>query len=77
MAQRMIMWVNDTITVLAGGEDRPIQGVLVDQHTYFKGVFSVSAPDKKIHHGSTKDVLPLRPGSSGKQCTCGELLGHQ
>ena len=35
MAHPLVMWVDDTITILARGEDRPIQGVLVDQRTYF------------------------------------------
>ena len=35
MAHPMMIWAHDTITVLAKGEDQPMQGVLVDQRTYF------------------------------------------
>ena len=48
MAHPMMMWVDDTISVLAKGEDRPIHGVLVDQRTYFQGGLEISVPDKKI-----------------------------
>ena len=35
MYHPMIVWVHDTITILATTGDRPIQGFLVDQRTYF------------------------------------------
>ena len=37
-----------------------MQGVLVDPLTYFQGVLRVSVPDKKIQHGSTRDLKPLQ-----------------
>ena len=58
-AHPMMMWVDDTITVLARGEGRPIQGVLVDHCTYFHRVLQASVPDKKMWHGSTWDPKPL------------------
>ena len=30
-----LMWVDDTIILLERGETRPIQGVLLDQRTYY------------------------------------------
>ena len=48
MTHPMTMWVDDIITILARGEDRPTQGVPVDQHTYFQGVLQVSVPDKPV-----------------------------
>ena len=35
MTHPMMIWVDATITILTRGEDRPIQGVLVDHRTYF------------------------------------------
>ena len=51
MAHPMMMWVDGIITVLARGEDRPTQGVLVDQRTYFQGVLQVSVPARKSSTG--------------------------
>ena len=53
----MIMWVDDTITILARGKD---QRILVDQRTYFRGVLRVSAPDKKAQHSSMGPRCVLR-----------------
>ena len=53
------MWVDDTIVILERGDSRPIQGVLLDQRTYYQGILRVDVPDRKIQHGSTSDPQPL------------------
>ena len=55
----MMMWVDDTITILARGEDLPTEGVLVDRRTYVQGVLRVSVPDKKVQYSSTGDWRTL------------------
>ena len=55
-----LMWVDDTIVLLERGDSRPIQGVLLDQWTYYQGILQVDVPDRKIQHGSTSDPRPLR-----------------
>ena len=55
-----LMWVGDTIVLLERGDSRPIQGVLLDQRTYYQGILRVDVPDRKIQHGSTSDPRPLR-----------------
>ena len=55
-----LMWVDDTIIILERGDTRPIQGVLLDQRTYYQGILRVDVPDRKIQHGSTADPQPLR-----------------
>ena len=55
-----LMWVDDTIVLLERGDPRPIQGVLLDQRTYYQGMLKVDVPDRKIEHGSTSDPRPLR-----------------
>ena len=55
-----LMWVDDTIVLLERGDTRPIQGVLLDQRTYYQGILWLDVPDRKIHHGSTSDPQPLR-----------------
>ena len=55
-----LMWVDDTIVLLERGDTRPIQGVLVDQRTYYQGIPPVDVPDRKIQHGLTSDPQPLR-----------------
>ena len=54
------MWVDDTIVLLERGDTRPIQGVLLDQRTYYQGILPVDVPDRKIQHGSTSYPQPLR-----------------
>ena len=54
-----LMWVDGTIVLLERGDTRPIQGVLLDQRTYYQGIPRVDAPDRKIQHGSTSDPQPL------------------
>ena len=54
-----LMCVNDTIVILERGDSRPIQGVLLDQRTYYQGILRVDVPDCKIQHGSTSDPQPL------------------
>ena len=55
-----LMWVDDTILLLERGDTHPIQGVLLDQQTYYQGIPRVDVPDRKIQHGSTSDPQPLR-----------------
>ena len=55
-----LMWVVDTIVLLERGESRPIEGVLLDQRTYYQGILRVAVPDHKIQHGPTSDPQPLR-----------------
>ena len=55
-----LMWVDDTIVIVEQGDIRPIQGVLLDQRTYYQGVLRVDVADRKIQHGSTSDPQPLR-----------------
>ena len=55
-----LMWVDDTIVLLERGDSRPIQGVLLDQRTYYQGILQVDVPDRKIQHSSTSDSRPLR-----------------
>ena len=55
-----LMWVDDTIVILERGDSRPIQGVLLDQRTYYQGILRADVPDRKIQHGSTSDPQPLR-----------------
>ena len=55
-----LMWVDDTVVILERGDSRPIQGVLLDQRTYYQGILRVDVPDRKIQHGSTSDPQPLR-----------------
>ena len=55
-----LMWVDDTIVLLERGDTRPIQGILLDQRTYYQGILRVDVPDRNIQHGSTSDPLPLR-----------------
>ena len=43
-----LMWVDNTIVILERGDTRPIQGVLLDQQTYYQGVLRVDVPDRKI-----------------------------
>ena len=54
------MWVDDTIVLLERGDSRPIQGVLLDQRTYYQGILRADVPSRKIQHGSTSDPQPLR-----------------
>ena len=57
-----LMWVDDTIVLLERGDTRPIQGVLLNQRTYYQGILWVDVPDRKIQHGSTSDPSPyIRP----------------
>ena len=55
-----LMWVDDRIVLLERGETLPIQGVLLDQRTYYQGILWVDVLDRKIQHGSTSDPRPLR-----------------
>ena len=43
-----LMWVDDTIVLLERGDTRPIQGVLLDQRTYYHGILRVDVLDCKI-----------------------------
>ena len=54
-----LKWVDDTIVLLERGDTSPIQGVLLDQWTYYQGIPQVDVPDRKIHHGCTSDLQPL------------------
>ena len=54
-----LMWVDDTIVLLERGDSRPIQGVPLDQRTYYQGILRVDVPDRKIQHGSTSDPQPV------------------
>ena len=55
-----LMRVGDAIVLLERGDTRPIQGVLLDQRTYYQGIPRVDVPDRKIQHGSTSDPRPLQ-----------------
>ena len=55
-----LMWVDNTIVLPERGGARPIQGVLLDQRTYYKGILRVHVPNRKIQHGSTSDPQSLR-----------------
>ena len=55
-----LMWVDDTIVLLEQGDTRLIQGVLLDQRTYYQGILRVDVPDRIIQHGSVSDPQPLR-----------------
>ena len=52
--------LDHTIVLLERGDFRPIQGVLLDQRTYYQGIVQVDVQDHKIQHGSTSDPRPLR-----------------
>ena len=54
-----LMWVDDTIVIVERGNSRPIQGVVLDQRTYYQGILRVDVPNRKIQHGSTSDPQPL------------------
>ena len=54
-----LMWVDDTIVILERGEAPPIQGVLLDQRAYYRGILRVDL-DRKVQHRSTVDPQPLR-----------------
>ena len=47
MAYPMMVWVDDTIIVLATAEDQSIQGVPVDQRSCFQGVLRISDLTRK------------------------------
>ena len=54
-----MMWVDDTITIFATGEERPTYGAPVDHRAHFHGLLRVSVPDKKIEDRSTRDPVSL------------------
>ena len=54
-----LMWVDDTIVILERGDSRPIQGVLLEQRTYYQGILRVDVLDRKIQQGSTSNPQPL------------------
>ena len=60
IACRAYAYVDDTIVILERGETRPIQGVRLDERTYYQGILRVDVLDRKIQHGSTSDPQPLR-----------------
>ena len=55
-----LMCVHNTMVLLERGDAGPIQGVLLDQRTYYQGILRVDVPDRKIQHGSTSDPQTLR-----------------
>ena len=68
-----LMWVDGTIVILERGDTRPIQGVLLDQRTYYQGVLRVDVTDRKIQHGSNSDPQPLR---SPTPAAVAQHVGH-
>ena len=70
----MIMWVDNTITILARGEDRPIQGVMKDQRTYFYHVLRVSRQTRKSTTARHGNLLLAVPSPNRGRHTCGVFL---
>ena len=54
-----LMWVDDTIVLLEGGDACPIQGFLPDRWTYHQRILRVNILDRKMQHESTSSPPPL------------------
>ena len=47
-----LMWVDDTIVLLEQGGTRPVQGVVLDQRTYYQGILRRHPAPMFVHSGS-------------------------
>ena len=54
-----LTWVDDKIVLQHRDDTRPIQGVLLNQRTYYRGILRVDVADRTIEHGSACDPQPL------------------
>ena len=52
--------MDDAIVLLERDDIHPIQGVPLDQRTYYHGILRVDVPERKIQQGSTSGPQPLR-----------------